>query len=229
MVPGEGAGTLLVGSGPVARVLSVNVGRAIPSAAKGVGMTGIDKRPRDGPVEVSDPGEARLSGLAGDAICDVENHGGHDQAVYAYAREDLDRWQAELGRPLRNGMFGENLTTLGLDLNASLIGERWHVGATCVLEVSCPRIPCRTFAVWLRERGWERRFTLAARPGTYLRVIAPGPVSAGDAIGVERPAHGVTIGLMFRALTRERELLPLLAPALDHLPAGLRALVGAGS
>lgn len=211
----------------VARVLSVNVGRAMPSTAKGVGMTGIDKRPAAGPVDVRDPGTAPLSGLAGDAICDVESHGGHDQAVYAYAREDLDAWETELGRPLRSGMFGENLTTIGLDVNESLLGERWRVGATCVLEVSCPRIPCRTFAAWLRERGWERRFTMAGRPGTYLRVVAPGTVSAGDAIAVERPAHEVSIRLMFRALTRERDLLPLLAPALEHLPPETRALVAA--
>jgi len=67
--------------------------------------------------------------LAGDKVFDVRNYGGPDMAVYAYAREDLDDWATQLGRPLSNGMFGENLTTEGADPNGALIGERWRIGA----------------------------------------------------------------------------------------------------
>ncbi|GGS33487.1 MOSC domain-containing protein [Actinokineospora fastidiosa] len=191
-----------------ARVLSVNVGEPRPIEAS-VGVTGIDKRPADGPVPVTVPGPSR-SGLAGDAICDVTNHGGPDQAVYAYAREDLDTWAAELGRELPAGVFGENLTTSGVDTTGALIGERWRVGTT-LLEVSCPRIPCRTFAVWLEQERWQHTFTQRALPGAYLRVLTPGAITAGDSIDiVHRPDHDVTIGVVFRALTLEPELLPRL-------------------
>ena len=121
-----------------------------------------------------------MVGLAGDRVYDVWNHGGPDQAVYAYAREDLDFWEAELGRPLGNGVFGENLTTEGIDVNGALIGERWRVGPDVILEASCPRIPCGTFQGWLAQAGWIKRFTQAARPGSYLRVIEPGEIRAGD-------------------------------------------------
>ena len=133
------------------KLLSVNVGRPRPNPWKGLSATGIDKRPVDGPVAVRAPGPKGTGevGLAGDRVYDVKHHGGPDQAVYAYAREDLDGWEAELGRPLANGVFGENLTTLGLDVNGALIGERWRIGPTVVLEVSCPRIPCATFQGWL--------------------------------------------------------------------------------
>jgi MOSC domain-containing protein YiiM len=124
------------------QVISVNVGRPRPNPWKKLSATGIDKRPVPGPV-----------GLAGDRVYDVKHHGGSDQAVYAYAREDLDRWAAELGRELPNGSFGENLTTAGLDVNGALLGERWRVGAGLLLEVSCPRIPCATFQGWLDRRG----------------------------------------------------------------------------
>ena len=90
--------------------------------------------------------------------------GGCDQAVYAYAREDLDGWKAELGRRLENGVFGENLTTSGLNVNGALIGERWRIGPDVVLEVSCPRIPCVTFQGWLERDGWPpTRFRRRAR------------------------------------------------------------------
>ncbi|MGX1855571.1 MOSC domain-containing protein [Streptomyces sp. NBC_01456] len=204
------------------KLLTVNVGRPAPSGhTDAVGGTGIDKRPVDGPVAVTAPGPKGTggSGLAGDAVVDLRHHGGDDQAVYAYSREDLDDWERELGRELANGSFGENLTTAGVEVTGALIGERWRVGPRLLLEVSCPRIPCRTFQGWLGEHGWLKRFTQAAVPGAYLRVIEPGEIRAGDAVElVHRPAHEVSIQLMFQALTLRRELLPRLLEAGGALP-----------
>ncbi|WP_069171122.1 MOSC domain-containing protein [Streptomyces griseus] len=210
------------------KVLSVNLGRPTPSPDTGApgGVTGIDKRPADGPVLVTDPGPKGRggSGLAGDAVCDVRHHGGSDQAVYAFAREELDAWEAELGRPLPNGTFGENLTTLGLSVSGARIGERWRIGGGAVLEVTSGRIPCRTFAGHLGERGWVKRFTRTAATGAYLRVVEPGAIRSGDPVEVvHRPAHEVTAALHFRAVTTERELLPLLLAAGEALhPEALR-------
>ncbi|WP_435604828.1 MOSC domain-containing protein [Streptomyces sp. bgisy130] len=204
------------------KLLSVNVGRPTPSRhTDAEGGTGIDKRPVDGPVAVAAPGPKGVggSGLDGDAVVDLRHHGGDDQAVYAYAREDLDDWQRELGRELANGAFGENFTTSGVEVTGARIGERWRVGPRLLLEVSGPRIPCRTFQGWLGERGWLRRFTQAAVPGAYLRVIEPGEIRAGDAVEVvHRPDHEVTIEMVFRALTTRRELLPRLLEAGTALP-----------
>jgi MOSC domain-containing protein YiiM len=208
------------------KLLSVNVGRPRPNPWKDLRATGIDKRPVDGPVAVAAPGPKGTGavGLAGDRVYDVKHHGGTDQAVYAYAREDLDTWGAELGRTLENGVFGENLTTLDLDVNGALIGERWRIGGDVVLEVSCPRIPCGTFQGWLERDGWIRRFTEAALPGAYLRVIEPGDIRAADPVEiVHRPGHDVTIALTFRALTREPELLPRLLAA-DAMPLEIQEL-----
>ena len=204
-------------------LLSVNVGQPRRNPWKGLSATGIDKQPVDRPVAGHRAPARRATGdvgLAGDRVYDVAHHGGTDQAVYAYAREDLDRWQAELGRSLGNGSFGENLTTAGLDVNGALIGERWRIGPDLVLEVSCARIPCGTFQGWLGERGWIKRFTARrACPGAYLRVVSPGerraPVTRWrSCIG---PAHDVTVAFLFRAVTSEPELLPRLLVA-DALP-----------
>jgi MOSC domain-containing protein YiiM len=208
-------------------LLSVNVGRPRPNPWKRLPATGIDKRPVEGPVAVTAPGPKGTGevGVAGDRAHDVKHHGGTDQAVYAYAREDLDMWAAELDRPLGNGEFGENLTTSGLDVNGALIGERWRIGPDVVLEVSCPRTPCVTLQGRLGVEGFIDRFTRAALPGAYLRVIEPGDIRAGDPVTiVERPAHDVTIQLAFRALTREPGLLPRLSAA-DALPQEIKDLV----
>jgi MOSC domain-containing protein YiiM len=185
--------------------------------------SGIDKRPSAEPLVVRAPGPRKGglgSGVEGDSVCDRKHHGGDDQAVYAYAREDLDRWAGQLERDFVNGMFGENLTTSGMDLTACLIGERWSVGSDgLVLEVTSPRTPCQTFVRWLEIPGWIKTFTAAGLPGAYFRVIEPGTVRGGDRIEVtSRPDHAVTIGIVFRALMGERELWPSVAAAGDALP-----------
>ncbi|MGQ4418573.1 MOSC domain-containing protein [Streptomyces sp. SAS_269] len=204
------------------KLLSVNLGspQPVPYTDQPQGVTGIDKRPTDGPVRVAAPGHkgTGASGVAGDAVCDTRHHGGDDQAVYAFAREDLDDWESELGRTLANGCFGENLTTDGLDVSGALIGERWRIGSGVVLEVTSGRIPCRTFQGHLAERGWVRRFTRKGATGAYLRVIEPGEIRAGDSVEIlHRPDHGVTAAMQFRAVTTERELLPGLLAAGEAL------------
>ncbi|MUL85567.1 MULTISPECIES: MOSC domain-containing protein [unclassified Mycolicibacterium] len=212
----------------MAQVLTVNVAHPRPNPAEEHAITGIDKRPVEGAVPVRAPGPMHGglgSGLIGDTIGDQQFHGGDDQAVYAYAREDLDAWQTELDRQIANGVFGENLTTAGVDVTNAVIGERWQVGSEgLVLEVSRPRIPCRTFAAWLQINGWVKTFTRTAIPGAYLRLVTPGSVSAGDEIVVtDRPDHDITIGFAFRALTLEPKLLPEILRA-EALPNPLREL-----
>jgi len=212
----------------VATVLSVNLAqvRANPDPRAQSKLTGIDKVTATEAVLVRAPGPMHGgvgSGLVGDTIGNHKVHGGDDQAVYAYAREDLDAWAIQLERKLTNGMFGENLTTSGIDVTQARIGERWRIGTDgLLLEVSAPRIPCRTFAAFLRLNHWIKTFTQAGKPGAYLRVISPGTVRAGDAITIDyRPDHDVTIGLVFRARMSEPELLTRLLVA-DALPAELK-------
>ena len=205
----------------MAKVDSVNLGRPKPNPHKEIGWTGIGKQPTDEPVEVRAPGSKITglgSGLVGDFIGDRKHHGGDDQAVYAFQREDLDEWERRLGRELPNGFFGENLTTIGLDVNDARIGERWRVGEEVVLQVTAPRIPCSTFRGWMGKKGWAKIFTAAGRPGAYLKVIAPGAIRAGNSIEViDRPDHDVTVSFLFRATTTERELLPRLLAAEAYL------------
>jgi MOSC domain-containing protein YiiM len=211
----------------MASVLSVNV--AADSIDLGGWRSGIDKRPVDEPLAVRAPGPRKGglgSGVVGDAICNPKHHGGDDQAVYAYAREDLDDWQSQLGRELTNGMFGENITTSGVDVTNAVIGERWSIGTDgLVLEVTSPRTPCKTFSTWLGIRGWIKTFTAAGLPGAYFRVIEPGTLRAGDRVEViDRPDHSVTVGAVFRALMLEPDLLPTLTAA-DALPEKIKQQV----
>jgi len=186
-------------------VESVNLGPVTDVQWGSLRKSAIDKRPTHGQVKI------HTLGVGGDEIADLEHHGGVFQAVYAFAGEELDHWSAELGRKLMPGQFGENLTTRGIDVDDSRIGERWRIGSV-VLEVTGVRIPCSVFQGFLREKQWVRRFAERGRPGAYLRVVEEGELAAGEDVDViETREHDLTVAYTFRALTTRRELLPALA------------------
>lgn len=184
----------------LAKVLTVNIAAVVHEGAwtGSEGRTGIDKQPTTSTVKFEN------DGVVGDVVVDRKHHGGYDKAVYAYAREDAMWWERAIGREIRNGGFGENLTTEGIDVNAALIGERWQIGSA-ILEVSEPRIPCRVFAGFWDRPTLIKDFTDARRSGAYLRIIQEGEITAGDEITViHRPEHEVTIKDIFDAKAGER-------------------------
>lgn len=209
-------------------VLSLNVGGSEPTPVHGPGVTGIGKRPVDHPVTVRRPGPKSTglhSGIMGDFIGNTRHHGGDDQAVYAYAVEDYTWWSTELGRQLEPGLFGENLTTRGLDLYNAVLGEKWQVGDDVVLQTTFGRIPCATFQNRMGEPHWIKRFAASNRTGAYLRILQEGPISPGAPISVlDRPAHGLTLSEAFNIYMHAPEDLSRLLIA-DALPPALRAKI----
>jgi len=181
------------------KVLSVNVGTPREFEYNGrPARSAIWKFPARGRVE------ARGVNLAGDDQADREAHGGPDKAVYAYAVEDARWWEQKDGRPFAFGEFGENLTTEGIAVNDSPIGERWQIGSA-VLEVSEPRVPCWRLGVRMDDSRFLRRFIEALRPGAYLRIITEGSIGAGDSIRVVQESNSpLTVRDVFRIYNRDR-------------------------
>jgi MOSC domain-containing protein YiiM len=186
-------------------VLSVNVGGVRQIEWHGEqDSTGIWKHPVAGRVAV------RGVNLEGDDQADRVAHGGPDKAVYAYAREDYDYWRDHEGMDTSVALFGENLTTQGLDLSSAIVGEQWSIGTT-LLEVAQPRLPCYKLGIRVGDPRFPQRFLAARRLGAYLRIVQEGELGAGDVIDiVSRPEHGVTLRDMADALddpAKARELL----------------------
>src|SRR6516162_4008018 len=177
-------------------VLSVNVGGVRAFEYNGrPARSAIWKSPVPGRIA------ARGVNLAGDDQADRQAHGGPDKAVYAYAVEDARWWEQQIGRSLAYGEFGENLTTEGIEVNEALVGERWAIG-TSVLEASGPRVPCWRLGVRMNDKMFPARFTEAARPGAYLRIVVEGELGADDEIHVvAKPDHDLTIRDVFRIYT----------------------------
>lgn len=173
----------------MSHLVAVCAVRQLRPDAGHVGVTAIDKRPLDGAVRIG------AYGVYADVQADRKHHGGLDKALYAYAQEDAEFWERELGQELPPGFFGENLRTAGIDVNAALVGERWRIGDRVEVEVTMPRTPCQTFARWVggaEERGWVKRFSRERRLGPYLRVVTSGRVQAGDEIVVVHRPEGAS-------------------------------------
>jgi len=207
----------MAGASPSTRGVleSVNVGTPQPiQVSDRAVLSAIWKHPVSGRVPL------RGVNLQGDDQADRTVHGGPDKAVYAYAREDIDWWETELGRPLGDAPFGENLDVRGLPVSEAVIGERWAVGSA-LLQVAQPRLPCFKLGLRMGDPRFLRRFAAAGRPGAYLRILREGDIGAGDVITVlDRPAHGVTSAIVALALLGDRQLLPVALEA-PELPAEL--------
>lgn len=209
----------------VASVLSLNVGSSRPSPTGRGPRTGHFKQPVDS-VVISDPGPKRVvdgagvSGVRGDVVGDGRHHGGSAQAVYAVAAEELAWWSADLGVELAPGSFAENLTLTGIDVDSALVGEQWQIGDTVVLRVTGPRVPCNTFRMAMGVPGWVKRFSERGRTGAYLAVVVPGTIRTGDPIAVvSRPAHQVTVPMLYRAITTDPRWATEALAARDFLDA----------
>jgi MOSC domain-containing protein YiiM len=188
------------------KIHAVCVGHAEKLPGKSY-KTGIFKMPQSGAVMID------AEGIVGDAICNRKHHGGVDQAIYVEGLLTLDWWSSELGKPMIPGTFGENLVFEGLDNRDVCVGDRFIIGEI-VLEATSARIPCATFTARMNDPTFARRYTRAARPGIYCRVLKGGMVSVGDDISYvayegEKVAIAetmATFGKMLSATDRARYL-----------------------
>jgi MOSC domain-containing protein YiiM len=206
MLFGKGQASLRHG----AHVVSVNVGspRLVETKDAAV-LTSIFKSPVEGRVPI------RGHNLEGDRQSDLTVHGGPYKALYAYASEHYQYWVEQLPAiEFTAGMFGENLTTAGLDESVVRIGDRFGFGSA-VLQVTQPRMPCYKLALRFGRADMVKRFWLSGRSGIYFSVVKEGDVAAGDAI--EKVADGpedLTVADVVRLYRGDEESEEMLERAL---------------
>ena len=171
------------------KVISVNVGlpRQVSHEKRQV-VTSIFKEPVEGRVKVT------TLNLNGDAQADLSVHGGFDKAVYSYSEEHYNYWKEvypKIDMPL--GMFGENLTTQGLNEDMINIGDQYQIGSSR-LVVTQPRMPCYKLGIKFGRMDILEKFVNSQRPGIYYRVLEEGELGAGDSIKLlYRDKNNVTV------------------------------------
>jgi MOSC domain-containing protein YiiM len=185
-------------------VLSVNVARVEQRLIEGRRIgTAIGKRAVDGPVGVLP------LGLEGDEQADLSVHGGRSKAVYAYPVAHYTFWQdvrrqaqvPDADAPLPHGFLGENLTLDGVQELDLWVGDRLKLPG-CVLAVSEPRQPCYKFNAVMGFKHASKMMVQSGWCGSYLAVIEPGQIQAGEVAELVPGPREVNIRELFMAKMR---------------------------
>lgn len=201
------------------KLLSINTGqKRTQQNGRTLETTGIYK------TSVGESAQITTLGIKEDFIASKKHHGGPDQAIYVYGQTDYEWWSTEIGRELAAGTFGDNLTISELESAAFNIGDRLHIGSV-ILEVTAPRIPCKTFARRMEDPFFVKKFRHAERPGLYCRVIQEGRVQTGDDVRIEKYQNEtISILEMYRDFYKRRKSEESLRRHLNA-PIAIRARV----
>lgn len=193
------------------KVISVNIGATTLISWRGKQVkTGIYKYPVEDAIHLG------LEDVKGDDVVDRRFHGGVDKACYLYAVEYYSYWK-ELYPELdwNYGMFGENLSVLGLDERLIKIGSVYELG-TAVLQITQPRQPCYKLGVRFGTQKILKQFIASYYSGIYVKVISPGVVRAGDILVLqEEHKEGLTVKELFGLLYDPKASIELAKKALN--------------
>lgn len=157
------------------RIISTNIGEARTISWKGKEVkTGIFKFPVDGAIFL------RKEDVARDKVIDRRYHGGIDKACYLYSADHYKYWQ-ELYPDLKMGfgMFGENLTVVGLQEAKVNVGDIFKIG-TATVQATQPRQPCFKLEFRFPNPLIVKQFIDSGFAGVYVRVLEIGEVKTGD-------------------------------------------------
>jgi MOSC domain-containing protein YiiM len=161
--------------------------------------TGMFKLPVEAPVHLT-----RI-GFVGDGQADLEHHGGPDKAVCVYCIEHYPYWEQQLGIPLSNAAFGENITVSGLGEKKVSIGDVFRMGEALV-QVSQPRQPCYKLGYKYGRADLPLLVQQTGYTGYYFRVLQEGIVKQGDTLKlVGFSTHRVSVDFANRIMHHDRE------------------------
>jgi MOSC domain-containing protein YiiM len=156
------------------------------SDARGEWRSSIARDRVDGTAQLE------IRGFVGDQATQPY-HGSPELAVCIYSLAHYDFWNNRLGKTMRPGGVGENLTFDGWDDSSICVGDVLRVG-TAHIQVSAPRTPCANQARYVGRPDWVQLTIQELRTGMYARVLQAGTLTTGDPVVLEaRPNPGLTV------------------------------------
>jgi len=193
------------------KIISTNIGdsKTIMWGRREV-TTGIYKYPVDKPIYLGE------NDVRNDHVVDRRVHGGINKACYLFAVDHYPYWKDKFpDLEWQYGMFGENLTVLGLDERHIKIGSIYTLGES-VVQITQPRQPCFKLGIRFGAQSVLKDFIQFMRPGMYIKVLVPGFVKVNDVMVIkEEHEKGVTITEMHRLLYDQQELVSLAKRAIQ--------------
>ena len=194
------------------KVIATNIAQPREILWKGkTEFTGIYKVPVNEPVFLG------KQGVVGDTIVYGRAHGGVDKACYLFSADQYPYWKQQFPNlDWGWGMFGENLSIEGMDDSQMSIGNIYRIGEALV-EVTQPREPCYKLGIKFGDQDIIAAFVNHGYPGTYVRILEEGHVSAGDPVTLEKASEQqLTVKKFFHLLYAREKDPVLLSLALKH-------------
>jgi len=194
------------------KVISTNIGK--PTTFKWNGkeeQTGIFKYP------VNEPLQLGKTDVVGDTVINRVHHAGVNKACFLFAADQYSYWKHLYPNLEWNwGMFGENLTVLGMDDSLMRIGDIYKIG-TALVQVSQPREPCYKLGVRFNDQNILSQYVDHAFPGTYVRILEEGIVKTDDEIIlVEQSENALTVKQSFEIILSRKKDPVLLRLAINN-------------
>jgi molybdenum cofactor synthesis domain-containing protein len=142
---------------------------------------------------------ARLTSLG---LEDDAHAGAWHRQVSLLSREEVEVFEAKVGRPVAPGEFGENFTTRGVDIDGLGLLDRLRIGDS-VLEITQLGKTCHGSSCAIYQAAGD---CIMPRKGVFARVVRGGDIHAGQAVTVEhRPLRIAVVTLSDRASAGEYE------------------------
>lgn len=142
------------------------------------------------PIEL--PTLLTTTGFVGDHQV-YKAHGGVNKAVCLYDFNDYALWSDYLDIDTEFSLFGENITTVGLDKDTICIGDTFKLGEA-VIQVTEGRGPCNTIAKVHNVPNIVKMMAASRATGCYFRVLVEGMVSPDSQLElVKKDETGFTL------------------------------------
>lgn len=116
-----------------------------------------------------------VTGFVGDQHV-YKGHGGVNKAVCLYDYKDYDLWSDYMDIDTEFSLFGENITTVGLDKDTICIGDTFKLGEA-LIQVTEGRGPCNTIAQVHNVPNIVKMMAASQATGCYFRVLVEGVVA----------------------------------------------------
>lgn len=112
-------------------------------------------------------------GIEGDAHADSKTH----RQISLLALESIDKMRESIPK-LTPGIFAENITTVGYDLNKIQIGQKLKIGKTAIIEITQLGKECHSKCAIYYKAG----DCIMPKEGVFAKVIAGGKIRVEDLI-----------------------------------------------
>ncbi|ARQ07375.1 6-N-hydroxylaminopurine resistance protein [Macrococcoides canis] len=169
------------------------------------------------PIEL--PTLLTTTGFVGDHQV-YKAHGGVNKAVCLYDFNDYALWSDYMDIDTEFSLFGENITTVGLDKDTICIGDTFKLGEA-VIQVTEGRGPCNTIAQVHNVPNIVKMMAASRATGCYFRVLIEGVVAPDSKLElVKKDDTGFTLHEFNELVYGDKHNKTLIEKALkvDALP-----------